>query len=220
MQVDFNPAVVRSYRLIGYENRALKNEEFDDDSVDAGEIGAGHNVTALYEITLLKDGAALDSEEPKSVFNQIDFDNFKFDSSDEKQNALCLVKIRYKNPGEEKSQLLTQFYTLGEESKLAKAVSKDIFASDFNTAVTSAYFAQLLRDGKFVDGLTYKELIDFYSASVKYDPNGYRGELLRLMKLADSYKSDYKYTNEREEQDISQPIIPPVKPVPRPIELR
>lgn len=220
VQVDFNPAVVRSYRLIGYENRALKNEEFDDDSVDAGEIGAGHNVTALYEITLLKDGAALDSEEPKSVFNQIDFDNFKFDSSDEKQNALCLVKIRYKNPGEEKSQLLTQFYTLGEESKLAKAVSKDIFASDFNTAVTSAYFAQLLRDGKFVDGLTYKELIDFYSASVKYDPNGYRGELLRLMKLADSYKSDYKYTNEREEQDISQPIIPPVKPVPRPIELR
>lgn len=218
VQVDFNPAVVRSYRLIGYENRALKNEEFDDDKVDAGEIGAGHNVTALYEITLLQDADALPLGDSKSVFGNVDLDNFKFESSDKNNKALCLVKMRYKKPGEENSTLISQFYTLGEESALAKGVSKDIYESDFNTALTVAYFAQLLRESKFVDGLTYKELINFYSGNIKYDPNGYRGELLRLMKLADSYKNDYKYSKEKE-VDV-RPVKPPTPLLPRPIELK
>ncbi len=104
IQVEFNPAVVSEYRLIGYSNRALANEDFNNDRVDAGEIGAGHTVTALYEVALSGDGGERYSA---SRYDQSEKSTVYGTQADPRSREIAQVSLRYKLPEESESQLIT-----------------------------------------------------------------------------------------------------------------
>ena len=145
LQVEFNPAVVASYRLVGYEDRLLNAEDFKDDTKDAGEIGAGHSVTALYEIITVDAQAEENGEELKyqtSVLSDAAL------NSDE----WLTLSIRYKEPKDSTSKLLE--YPVGQSSYTEKASEDFIFTS--YVAMT----AQLLRGEKYVDGYSMKDVYD------------------------------------------------------------
>lgn len=174
VQVEFNPQQVAEYRLIGYENRTLNQEDFNNDKMDAGEIGAGHRVTALYELSLvgsdeqLNDALRYQQLKPKG----------------EKSDELAFVKLRYKAPNADKSQKITQ-------PVLASSVVNSQQASDdsrFASAV--AGFAQLLKQGKYTQGMNYDALIALANASKGADPYGYRGELVQLMRTAEALSAN------------------------------
>jgi Ca-activated chloride channel family protein len=168
IQVEFNPAKVGSYRLIGYENRLLQKEDFRDDAKDAGEIGAGHHVTALYEIVPAgqeKDGRKVDplvfQEEAKLKGNK----------------ESLFVRLRYKAPDGEKSQELT-FPVTDEGTTFARA------SDDFKFASAVAGFGMLLRNSPFKGNLTYAGVLDLAGAGLGTDPSGYRSEFLDLVRKA------------------------------------
>lgn len=171
IQVEFNPARVQAYRLIGYENRKLKDEDFNNDTKDAGELGAGHSVTALYEII------------PKGIKADLpDIDELKYQSHSMNKEAktskeLLTVKFRYKAPDGDKSRLLVKAlkdYTTKRDSQNLQ----------FSTAV--AGFGMLLRDSKHKGDLTYKKVLDMAKAGKGKDVNGYRAEFIRLVELAEA----------------------------------
>ncbi|MFQ5676704.1 MAG: YfbK domain-containing protein, partial [bacterium] len=171
IQIEFNPAKVQAYRLIGYENRILKSEDFNDDKKDAGELGAGHNVTALYEIIpvgvkseFIKDVDALKYQRGQ-ITNQA--------SSDE----LMTVKLRYKRPAEDTSRLLS---TVIKDKAINLANSSDNFK--FSTAV--AEFGMLLRESKFKAQSSYDNVLELAKTAKGQDPEGYRGEFILLVKKA------------------------------------
>jgi Ca-activated chloride channel family protein len=172
IQVEFNPAVVSEYRLVGYENRALRREDFNNDKIDAGDIGAGHTVTAIYEITLAGSaGERIDSlrygKSSKSASNHT--------------GELALLRLRYKAPDSDTSQLLENpIHKSSIENKL-KATS-DRFR--FSAAV--AGFGQLLRGGEYLEAFGYDEALELARASRGKDPFGYQGEFIKLVNLARS----------------------------------
>ncbi|WP_017661254.1 vWA domain-containing protein [Baaleninema simplex] len=170
IQVEFNPARVQAYRLIGYENRLLQDEDFNDDTRDAGELGAGHSVTALYEIVPV--GVELDVELPEidELRYQQPSETSDFADSDE----LMLVKLRYKNPTEDESQLI-------ERPVVDRGVSLERASEDFRFAAAVAGFGMLLRDSEY-KGNTNVELVrDLADSARGGDRNGYRAEFLRLL---------------------------------------
>ena len=132
IQIEFNPDVVGSYRLIGYENRMLENEDFNDDKKDAGEIGAGHTVTALYEIV------PAGGNGPGSNVDELIYQSRKT----LKSTDLMTLKIRYKAPDENTSRLLTR-------SVKAKSLSNSEVSDNFKLASSVAMFGMLLRDSEF-----------------------------------------------------------------------
>lgn len=165
IQVEFNPSLVHEYRLIGYENRILDKEDFNNDKVDAGEIGAGHTVTALYEVTL------------KNA-KEYAIDELRYQSSPEQSHAsneIALVKLRYKAPSGDVS------------SKIERIVSADRITSfantdaDFKFAFSVAGFGQLLKGSKFVAEADGSLLLAQAKASKGNDEQGYRAEFIRLM---------------------------------------
>ncbi len=165
IQVEFNPTQIAEYRLIGYETRALAREDFNNDKVDAGEIGAGHTVTAIYEITPIGSDAILNDAlryqpAPEGVGN----------------GELGFLKLRYKTPGEDVSQLLTTPITadMGQ-------LSDDI---RFSAAI--AGYGQLLTGGKYLQDWGYDALIDLANDTKGEDAFGYRSEAIKLMRLAKS----------------------------------
>ena len=165
IQVEFNPTKVKAYRLIGYENRLLNDEDFKDDTKDAGELGSGHNVTALYEIipsgiesNYLKD---IDSLKYSSVKNDTHF-------SDE----LLTVKFRYKKPDGNKSKELVH-----SVKTTLKAPSVDF---SFTAAV--AAWAMYLRESEYLNGMKKENIIELAQKSKGKDDDGYRAEFIRLMK--------------------------------------
>lgn len=171
IQIEFNPNAVKEYRLIGYQNRLLKDEDFNNDAVDAGEIGAGHTVTALYELTLAE--------------NTGQVDNLKY-----QQNAvlthsypeeLAEIKVRYKLPGEKSSQRTA--VTVKRE-QLKSDFSNT--SSDFQFASAVAAFAQKLKDNKHLDGLSYRQIADIARSNRGNDPYNYRGEFITLVEIAES----------------------------------
>ncbi|MDQ8021817.1 MAG: von Willebrand factor type A domain-containing protein [Moraxellaceae bacterium] len=170
IQVEFNPAAVREYRLIGYENRALKREDFNNDRVDAGDIGAGHTVTALYELTLA-DGKGL-------------VDDLRYGraatAAPTATNELAHVKLRYKQPGAQSSQLLDSV-VMREAVKPATQMS-----SEFRFATAVAGFGQLLRGGEHTGAWRYDDVRALAVQGVGADRYGYRGEFLRMVDLAKS----------------------------------
>ncbi|CZF82998.1 von Willebrand factor [Grimontia celer] len=169
IQVEFNPDTVKEYRLIGYQNRALRDEDFNNDRVDAGEIGAGHTVTALYELTLVGDQGRIDD---------LHYQKKKTDAVSH-SDELAQVKVRYKLPGKEKSQLTTQVIN-GSKGKLTfKQASADF---QFATAVSA--FAQKLKDNHYVDGLAYSQIADIARENRGKDPFNYRGEFISLVEIA------------------------------------
>jgi Ca-activated chloride channel family protein len=173
IQIEFNPAFVSEYRLIGYENRMLKREDFNNDKIDAGEIGAGHTVTALYELTLAGRKGTLEplryqqeKAAPVSVATS---------------GELAFVKLRYKRPDGDKSILVE--YPVSS-TVLNSASEAD---SDFRLAAAVAGFGQLLRGKADTGSWSYKDAralaADFRSSEDEY---GYRAELVKLIELADA----------------------------------
>jgi Ca-activated chloride channel family protein len=168
IQVEFNPATVSEYRLLGYETRMLAEEDFNNDAVDAGDIGAGHSVTAIYEITPAgsESGAFADSryaEAPASVG---------------KSDEYGYLKLRYKLPDENKSRLIDQ--PIGMNTQATPDVLRE---AQFAAAV--AGFAQLLEGGKYVAGWSYADALTLAQASRGDDPFGYRAEFIQLIRKAE-----------------------------------
>lgn len=171
IQVEFNPNTVKEYRLIGYQNRILKDEDFNNDKVDAGEIGAGHTVTAFYELTLTGDKGQIDDlrYQEKSVTTE-DF-----------SGEIAQVKIRYKLPNVSDSSLVTGTV----HSKEIKA-SFSQASSDFQFASAVAAFAQKLKDNPYIGGLSYQHIADIARKNRGADPYNYRGEFISLVDVAQS----------------------------------
>ena len=169
LQVEFNPEVVQAYRLIGYENRKLKDEDFNDDTKDAGELGSGHSVTALYEII----PAGVESSFVKSV------DPLKYQRSEvstsANENEILTVKFRYKEPDGSKSKLITRTMRLG------KPTEDD---SNLNWATAVACFGMLLRDSEFAGDLTFNKVESLAISAKGSDDYGYRSEFIKLISVA------------------------------------
>ncbi|GAA5166958.1 vWA domain-containing protein [Viridibacterium curvum] len=173
VQVEFNPATVQEYRLVGYENRILKREDFNNDKVDAGDIGAGHTVTALYEITL-KGAPGLIDPLRYGVTAGASLETAKLG------NELAHVKLRYKLPGESGSTLIDRVVSQDAQRDMAQA------SNEFRFATAVAGFGQLMRGGKYTGNWKFADARALAAASVGKDRFGYRGEFLRLVDLASS----------------------------------
>jgi Ca-activated chloride channel family protein len=174
IQVEFNPAYVAEYRLIGYETRLLAREDFNNDKVDAGEVGSGHEVTALYEITA-----------PDSKSRLVD--DLRYGKPEatggEENGEIALFRLRYKLPGEAKS-------TLHEQPIMAEAtVSFDKAPASARFATAVAGFGQLLRGAVNVDAFSYDDVLTIAKATRGDDEFGYRSEFLQLVRLAKSAKA-------------------------------
>ena len=165
IQVEFNPAQIAEYRLIGYETRALRREDFNNDAVDAGEIGAGHTVTALYEITPVGSPARL--TDPLRYAP----DTVGQDSVEE----LAFLRLRYKAPGSDTSTLI-------ETPVTADATP----VADARFAAAIAGFGQLLRGSSYLGNWSYADAIALANETRGADPFGYRTEAVQLMRLAES----------------------------------
>ncbi|WP_394225425.1 vWA domain-containing protein [Pseudoalteromonas spongiae] len=167
IQLEFNPAHVKEYRLIGYQNRLLKDEDFNNDKVDAGEIGAGHTVTALYELTLAGNKGQVDAlrYQQKQVVS----------ASEE----LLQVKIRYKLPGETESKLISQVV-----NKQQVLNDFDSASLDFKFAASVAAFAQKLKQSQYLGSMNYQDIATIAQANRGDDPFNYRGEFVNLVELA------------------------------------
>ena len=176
LQIEFNPVHVKAYRLIGYENRSLKNEEFHDDKKDAGEMGSGHTVTAIYEIVPVN----VSSEYPAKT------DDLKYQkttvSQVGKQEELMTIKIRYKNPDSETSQLF---------ELPVKNTSRPIGSTteNFRFAASVAQFGLLLRKSEFKGTATYDDVISLAKGAYGTDGEGYRAEFVRLVKTTQALDS-------------------------------
>ncbi|MDN2580364.1 VWA domain-containing protein [Aquibium sp. ELW1220] len=173
IQVEFNPATVAEYRLIGYETRALAREDFNNDRVDAGDIGSGHSVTAIYEIT--------PKGSPAQMIDDLRYGEAKTDNATgiAHGDEYAFVKIRYKLPQEDVSTLIETPVTAASEIAGFDAASDD---QRFSVAV--AAFGQKLRGADQTAGLGYDRIIDIATAARGADPFGYRAEFLQLVRLA------------------------------------
>lgn len=169
LQIEFNPARVQAYRLIGYESRLLAAEDFNNDKKDAGEMGAGHTVTALYEIV------------PHGVSGTIaKVDDLKYQKPQQtpagKSQELLTVKLRYKPPTSDVSKLMAQAV---EDRETKQSPSED-----FRFAAAVAGFSMLLRDSDHKAGASFEQVIQLASQSLGTDPQGHRAEFLYLVKTA------------------------------------
>ncbi len=198
IQVEFNPAVVAEYRLIGYETRALNREDFNNDAVDAGDIGAGHSVTAIYEITPVDSDARL-IDEGRYQQTQSDTEDAQDASESEFANEYAFLKIRYKLPDENKSNLITTPITTDDEFPAVPsprrvldcahpAVHKKWQCRGRNAGWASAVaaFAQLLKGGQYTGAFGYDEIIALAEQHKGADKFGYRAEFIQLVRLAKS----------------------------------
>ncbi|AZO00226.1 VWA domain-containing protein [Mesorhizobium sp. M9A.F.Ca.ET.002.03.1.2] len=172
IQVEFNPNKVSEYRLIGYETRALNREDFNNDRVDAGEIGSGHSVTAIYEVT--PKGSGGEQIDPLR-YGQASVNNGGVANADE----YAFVKIRYKLPNEDASKLITTPVTSANEVS-----SFDQASTDQRFSVAVAAFGQKLRDEDATAKFGYDRIMEIATAARGADPFGYRSEFLSLVRLA------------------------------------
>lgn len=170
IQVEFNPEQVAEYRLIGYENRMLQREDFNNDKVDAGDIGAGHSVTALYEIALVGSKG-------------LSIDPLRYAKTEKKQHSksteLAFLRLRYKQPDSETSQLI--------EIPIAKtAIIQDTkeTSNSFRFAAAVAAYGELLRGGKYSTDLTFDDVIELALGSRGKDEFSYRAEFISLVRTS------------------------------------
>ena len=177
-QIEFNPAKIDSYRLIGYENRLLNDEDFNDDRKDAGEMGAGHNVTALYELIPAGSEEYLPAVDP-----------LKYQVTDEKSisksdfmDEFLTIKIRYKKPDGMKSMLMVK-PVRGSVNRISNASDNLRFAA----AVTE--FGMILRDSEFKGNATLETAASLARAARGEDADGYRSELIRLIETVSDMKA-------------------------------
>lgn len=175
IQVEFNPATVAEYRLIGYETRALNREDFNNDKVDAGDIGAGHSVTAIYEITPVGEGKPLlepSRYTPPTTAIKNTSDEYAF------------LRIRYKLPGEAQSQLIEQPIAANQLVRLDGSIAADSLQQEAGFATAVAGFAQLLRGSDFIGNYSYDDVIALAQKTKGADDYGYRTEFIQLVRRA------------------------------------
>jgi len=170
IQVEFNPSIVQAYRLIGYENRLLNNEDFTDDTKDAGEMGAGHTVTVLYEIIPV-------GVESKFVKN-IDKLKYQKNTSKSNTNEIATIKTRYKLP---KSIISTQFDKIVENKVLKFNDANENFR--FSTSV--AMFGMISRESEFKEKSSFEQVLEIAKSSKGIDSENYRGEFVKLVESAE-----------------------------------
>lgn len=173
IQVEFNPAKVAGYRLLGYENRLLANRDFNDDKKDAGEIGAGHSVTALYEI--VPAGQPIENDGIELKYSQVQPSDTNFN------DELLTVKLRYKEPKEDSSKLLT----IG---LLDKNVSIENASDNLKFASSVAQFGLLMRNSRFRGSSSFANLKNLASSALGNDLKGYRNEFIQLSEMAKRLK--------------------------------
>lgn len=169
LQVEFNPAKVKAYRLIGYENRILRNEDFNNDKKDAGDLGSGHTVTALYEIIPV----GVDSK-----FFSIDdlkYQKSKIDPKAATSKELMTIKFRYKKPDGDTSKLIV--HTLSDRFTAAEATS-----DNFRWSAAVASFGMLLRDSEYAGDFTYEKTLALAEGAKGKDAQGYRTEFINMVK--------------------------------------
>lgn len=172
LQLEFNPKFVKAYRLIGYENRMLRNEDFNDDKKDAGEMGSGHTVTALYEIVPV----GVESAYLKNI-DELKYQTENGLSSAAKSNEVLTVKLRYKSPDENKSKLMEKVIT-------DQQTSFDKTSENFRFAAAVAEFGLILRQSEFKGMANYEQVIDLAKNAKGSDEEGYRAEFIKLVKTA------------------------------------
>jgi len=189
IQLEFNPARVAAYRLIGYENRLLAKEDFNDDTKDAGEIGAGHTVTALYEVVLADNPDAANAAQPVvadaegSETAEREVDTLEYLTVARPSEAavaspnLLTLKLRYKEPEGTESKLL-KFPVADSQHRIGEA------SLDFQLAASVAAFGMLLRGSQFAGEANYNAIMELAQPALSSDPEGYRRELIDLMHTA------------------------------------
>ena len=172
IQIEFNPALVAEYRLIGYENRKLAREDFNNDKVDAGDIGAGHTVTALYEVTL-----------QSSTHRNVDSLRYGRESlpAQSYSDEIAFLRLRYKKPGGTTSQLLEKIIGKSHVQESIESTS-----DNFRFAASVAAFGQTLRGGKYLNDFSYSDIRELARNARGKDDFGYRGEFLQLIGVAES----------------------------------
>ena len=186
LQIEFNPASIRGYRLIGYENRMLAKEDFNNDKKDAGEMGSNHTVTALYEV--IPANAPEDDDEPGTV------DPLRYQSKKQRKRAaslaseLMFVKIRYKNPKEDSSNLME--VSVKNNSQLA--------SNNMRFASAVAAFGMVLRNSAFKGGSNYKMIKTLATSGIENSDDTYKKEFLELVKKAEQLRSTAKVEEEEE----------------------
>ena len=171
LQIEFNPTLVQSYRLIGYESRLLNKEDFNDDTKDAGEMGAGHVVTALYEIIPVG---------VESSYGSVDKLKYQAEKNEQQvgkrmggnSNELLTVKLRYKEPDGDKSKKIELPVVDNKQNKVS---------SDFRFAASVAMFGQLLHNSDFKGDASYDKVISLAKTALDNDEQGYRREFVRLV---------------------------------------
>lgn len=168
IQIEFNPSHVASYRLIGYENRKLNLEDFKNDAIDAGELGSGHTVTALYEIIPVGVKSKFYTEPTDLKYTKTEGTKTKFN------DELATVKFRYKKPDGDKS--IEMIRVIEEESIAMNNASSDL---KFSSAV--AWFGLKLRDSKLVTNKSASDIKKLAKEGLAFDDQGYRAEFIRLM---------------------------------------
>ncbi len=175
IQIEFNPKQVQAYRLIGYENRKLRPEDFKNDAIDAGELGSNHTVTALYEI--IPTGVKSDylAEQP---------DDLKYTKTETNSNnyngELATIKFRYKKPDGEKSIEMVQ--VIENKSVVLEKASDDM---KFSAAV--AWFGLKLRDSKLIANKSSEEIVKLAKQGNSNDGEGYKAEFIRLVETSKQY---------------------------------
>ena len=168
IQIEFNPKHVQSYRLIGYENRKLHPEDFTNDVIDAGELGSGHTVTALYEIIPVGIESKFAGDMPALKYSKTEI------KPSEHNNELATVKFRYKKPDGDKSTEMVE--VIDNKTLEIQNASEDL---KFSAAV--AWFGLKLRDSKLVDNKSSADIKMLAAQGMKYDSEGYRAEFIRLV---------------------------------------
>ncbi|GGY88071.1 hypothetical protein GCM10011613_36390 [Cellvibrio zantedeschiae] len=169
IQIEFNPAQISEYRLIGYENRALNEQDFNNDKIDAGEIGAGKTVTAIYELTPVGKPTLIDPHRYEKAA----------DTKAAKSNEFGFLRIRYKKPDADKSILLEEPLLISNNK-----TSLDKSSEDFRFAVSVAGFGQLLKDNSYMNNYGFDQVIALAKSGEGSDEGCYRAEFIRLIKTA------------------------------------
>lgn len=168
LQIEFNPTKVKSYRLIGYENRMLRAKDFDDDKKDAGELGVGHTVTAIYEI-VPADG--------KTTASDLKYSTTKVKDSAAMTDEIMTIKFRYKPPKSDKSILIVK-------AVKDKHIAWQNSSINYRFSAAVAEFGLLLRDSEYKGSATYKQVLDIAKKTKGKDPEGYRAEFIKIVDLA------------------------------------
>jgi len=171
IQIEFNPFKVKEYRLVGYENRLLNEEDFENDKIDAGELGSGHTVTALYELVL--------KDNEKDGKNRLKYQSTSVNETALESNEVATIKLRYKEPDGYKSKLIEA--VVHDESKILAQASEN-----FRFSAAVAEFGMHLRNSEFKGTTNIDSILELARNARGYDEEGYRSEFIRLVKSSET----------------------------------